>query len=125
MVAPARQAPAVTGTIKRRPLAELDARLLKSLDDRTFQHEGVSFDDADGVMFLCPLCFDTNRGSVGTHSCICWRPRVPQTWNPKPGRWEFQGSSLQDLTLIAGSSSILLLGGCAAHFFIRGGHIEP
>lgn len=107
-----------------RTLEELEGRLCKILDERTFQHEGVSFAEADGVMFLCPKCFEVNGGSVGTHSVICWRPRVPQTWNPKPGRWEFEGSSLDDLTLVAGSSSVLLTGGCEAHFYVRRGHIE-
>jgi len=81
-------------------------------------------EDADGVEFLCPLCIKTNGGRVGTHAVLCWRPRVPPDIDPKPGRWEFQGTSLDDLTLVAGASSILLTGGCAAHFFIRNGAIE-
>ena len=81
-------------------------------------------EDADGVEFLCPKCFKTNGGRIGTHAVICWRPRVPPEVDPKPGRWEFQGTSLDDLTLVAGSSSVLLHGGCGAHFFVRGGAIE-
>jgi hypothetical protein len=85
----------------------------------------ASFADADGVFFLCPKCFLANHGDVGTHSVMCWRPRVPADVAPKPGRWEFQGTGLHDLTLVAGSSSILLTGpGCGAHFFIRNGAIE-
>lgn len=79
--------------------------------------------EADGVIFLCPKCFTANGGSVGTHSVICWRPHVPQTEDPKPGRWEFQGTGLADLTLVAGSSSVLLQGGCNAHFFVRASEI--
>lgn len=75
------------------------------------------------MLFLCPKCFAANGGNVGTHSCICWRPCVPQTEDPKPGRWEFEGSGLSDLTLVAGSSSVLLQGGCDAHFFVRAGEI--
>lgn len=86
-------------------------------------HPADSFAEADGVHFLCPKCFEANRGPVGTHSVICWRPRVPADVSPKPGRWEFHGTSLDDLTLVAGSSSVLLLGGCAAHFFVRNGRI--
>ena len=85
-----------------------------------------NIEDADGVAFLCPLCVQTNGGRVCTHAVICWRPRVPPDVDPKPGRWEFQGTGLDDLTLIsrcAGSSSILLKGGCGAHFFIRNGQI--
>ena len=75
-------------------------------------------------MFLCPRCFQTNQGPVGTHRVICWRPHVPQSFFPVPGRWEMEGSGLSDLTLVAGSSSVLLRGGCDAHFFVRGGEIQ-
>jgi len=80
--------------------------------------------EADGVQFLCPKCFAANSGAIGTHQVICWRPRVPPEVCPKPGRWEFEGTSLSDLTLRAGSSSILLIGGCEAHFFIENGAIR-
>jgi hypothetical protein len=103
--------------------------------------------DADGVLFLCPRCFQLNDGEVGTHSVLCWRPRVPQDISPMPGRWEFEGSSVEDLTLVAGSSSVLLTSDptatcskckrtgasadatchycpCRAHFFVRHGAIE-
>jgi hypothetical protein len=82
-------------------------------------------DDADGVQFLCPTCFVANgRSDVGTHSVICWRPRVPADVSPKPGRWEFVGSGLSNLTLVAGSSSIFLQRGCGAHFFICNGEVS-
>lgn len=79
--------------------------------------------EADGVLFLCPKCFEANGGEVGTHSVICWRPRVPPDVCPRPGRWEFHGTGLGDLTLVAGSSSVLLQAGCAAHFCVRAGAI--
>lgn len=104
-------------------LLDLDPSFRRILDERT--HETVDdIAQADGVMFLCPKCFVTNGGEIGAHSVICWSPKVPQTWPPTPGRWELRGTGLHDLTLVAGSSSILLLGGCAAHFFIRNGQIE-
>jgi hypothetical protein len=74
--------------------------------------------------FQCPLCFQTNSGPVGTHYVLCWRPRVPPQIKPAPGRWEFTGAGLDDLTLVAGSSSILLTDGCKAHFFIENGAIR-
>ena len=82
--------------------------------------------EADGLAFMCPKCFVTHGGSVGTHWVVCWRPHVPPEVEPKPGRWEFLGTSLDDLTLKAGSSSILLggEGGCQAHFFIEGGGVR-
>lgn len=106
----------------------------------------IPFDAADGVLFLCPRCFTLNHGEVGTHSVLCWRPRVPQDISPKPGRWEFTGTGFADLTLVAGSSSVLLTSDlsaecaqchrtgasadetcrfcpCRAHFFVRHGNI--
>lgn len=78
---------------------------------------------ADGLMFLCPVCFKRKGGPIGCHQVICWRPHVPQTISPVPGRWEIEGTGYGDLTLVAGSSSVLLTGGCNAHFFVRAGEI--
>jgi hypothetical protein len=93
--------------------------------------EGVPFSEAEGVQFLCPVCIVKNAGPIGTHSVVCWRPTVGQDWKPVPGRWDFQGTGLEDLTLVAGSSSIRLTceckqqpcSCCKAHFFIRNGAI--
>ncbi len=106
-------------------LIELSPHWLKRTDDTHFQRVDT-IDEADGVLFLCPLCF-LNKGKtgVGVHSVLCWAPSVPQTTSPTPGRWTMEGTSEADLTLVAGSSSILLTGpGCGAHFFIRSGRIE-
>ena len=81
--------------------------------------------EADGVMFECPTCFLARGGPSGTHSIICWRPRVPPHVDPKPGRWEFLGTCYDDLTLFAGSSSVALTSGCRAHFFVRAGEVIP
>lgn len=80
--------------------------------------------DADGLMFLCPKCFVETNGPIGCHRVICWKPHVPLTIHPRPGRWQFEGKSFYDLSLKASSSSILLLGGCGAHFFIEAGEIR-
>ena len=87
-------------------------------------HEPCALADCDGIMFLCPKCFAENGGPRGTHVVICWRPRVPPDVDPKPGRWEIVGSSFDDLSLVAGSSSVLLRGGCNAHFFIEKGAVR-
>jgi hypothetical protein len=83
--------------------------------------------EADGVAFLCPKCFTANAGRVGTHMVLCWRPHVPQEIRPNPGRWEFEGTSFDDLTLVAGSSSVHIApgqpGSCEAHFWVRDGAI--
>ena len=82
--------------------------------------------EADGVRMLCPQCFDDPPiGPIGTHSVICWSPAISQDHAPRPGRWKLVGTSIDDLTLVAGSSSVLLQGGCAAHFFVRDGCVVP
>lgn len=92
-------------------------------DDKHFTYVD-SIAEADGIFFVCPKCWTENGGDrKGVHGIICWRPRVPQTTSPTPGRWEFEGTGYGDLTLVAGSSSILLTGGCAWHGFIRNGDV--
>jgi hypothetical protein len=84
-----------------------------------------NMDEADGIEFLCPKCFQENGYSdKGVHIVICWQPHVPQSFTPRPGRWNFLGTGYNDLTLQAGSSSILLNGGCYAHFFVENGQIR-
>ncbi|RJP17199.1 MAG: hypothetical protein C4529_14990 [Deltaproteobacteria bacterium] len=104
-------------------LLDLEPRFLTRIDDNNFrEHDDIA--QSDGVMFLCPKCLSrSERGKVGVHWCICWGPSVPQTTQPTPGRWGLVGTGYQDLSLIAGSSSVLLQGGCHAHFFIRDGEI--
>jgi hypothetical protein len=79
--------------------------------------------DAKGIRFLCPKCFAANGGPKGTHQVICWSPDVDCSWSPGPGRWSLHGSGYDDLSLVAGSSSVQLNGGCNAHFFVTGGAI--
>ena len=104
-------------------LKALEASFLKLIPDNSFETVD-SINDADGVMFLCPKCFVANKGPVGTHSVICWRPHVPQDVHPIPGRWGFLGNGIDDLELKAGSSSVSLTTGCKAHFFVRDGIIQ-
>lgn len=81
--------------------------------------------EANGIWFLCPKCFEANGGSVGTHRVICWDPSVPPEVQPNPGRWTLQGDTFETLSLVAGSSSVWLMGrGCQAHFFIEAGEIR-
>ncbi len=110
--------------IVSRSLRELGAQLMKhSMTDTWAYVDSVS--EADGVMFQCPACFEANGGPVGTHSIVCWAPSVPLTFSPGPGRWNLRGSSIDDLELVAGSSSVKLTGGCEAHFHVRGGRVVP
>ena len=106
-------------------LRQLKAKFIAYCDAHEF-HEIDDMGAADGIMFGCPKCYAANGDSmIGTHQVICNRPRVEQSeLRVGPGRWEFAGSGLDDLTLFAGSSSIKLEGGCAAHFFVEHGSIR-
>jgi hypothetical protein len=103
-------------------LADLDAKFLK-VDSETSYHEVESLTEADGVIFLCPKCFAANKGPVGTHSVICWfKGKVSDAMRPAPGRWNPSGTGLDDLTFVPpGAVSVLLMGGCNWHGFIRNG----
>lgn len=104
-------------------LTDLDASFRRIIvPGRSHEHVD-NIEDAQGVMFLCPKCFTTNKGAIGTHMVICWflDRGVSDDERPGPGRWGALGTGLADLTLKAGSSSILLKGGCNWHGFIRNG----
>lgn len=82
--------------------------------------------DADGVIFLCPLCYKKNGGTRGTHSVICWfEGKVPDETSPKPGRWTPSGTGLDDLTFVPSptrpSVSVQLNGGCSWHGYVVAG----
>jgi hypothetical protein len=64
-------------------------------------HGSTDLQHAQGVMFLCPVCFVKNGGAVGTESVLCWfKDRgVPADALPGPGRWTCTGTSFADLTL--------------------------
>lgn len=103
-------------------LLDLDPRLLRVTAPGHYE-QVETLEQADGLQFLCPVCFEHNGGSTGTHYVVCWSPRVPLTEPPGPGRWELVGTGLHDLTLRAGSSSIQLRGGCYWHGYVRAGEV--
>lgn len=80
-----------------------------------------SINAAHGVMFLCPKCFTLKGGPVGVHQICCWCPGAPGVAG---ARWELKGTGFSDLSLVGGSSSVRIIGGCAAHFFVTAGKIE-
>lgn len=103
-------------------LIELEPKFVTRKDDNHYQpHDDIS--KADGIWFLCPKCFRELGGSIGCHMVMCWCPSVPQTTLPTPGRWNLQGTGYLNLTLVAGSSSVLLISGCKAHFLVKNGEI--
>jgi hypothetical protein len=108
-------------------LTDLEPFFLQIEEPRRLYKQVDTLAEAQGVQFLCPKCFVDCGGSVGCHSVICWDATkgVTPEETPKPGRWQMLGTGLTDLTLRAGSSSVLLTGdGCKAHFFIEAGEIR-
>lgn len=106
-------------------LSDLDPHFLKIIDERTYRFEGVSLEESQGIQFDCPVCYVKNGNTgVGTHSVICWfvNKDVPVELEPKPGRWAMKGSGYADLSL---GPSVLLIGGCNAHFHVTNGEITP
>lgn len=101
---------------------QLEPQFLKHGDGGAFRFVD-KITDATGVMFLCPKCLQANGGRAGTHSVICWSPSVPAHIRPLPGRWELKGAGFHDLSLVAGSSSVKLGGGCNWHGFITNGEV--
>lgn len=107
-------------------LTDLEPQFLTVTDERTF-HYVDEIGVAHGISFLCPVCFQKNNGPVGTHSMICWfnGRGVPDSINPGPGRWNPSGTGYNDLTFVGpGATSVLLTGGCNAHFHIVNGQIN-
>ena len=105
---------------------DLEACFLTLMDDKTMRR-GNEMTGAQGVIFLCPKCFEMNKGSVGTHSVICWfKDRgIPDNMDPKPGRWNPSGTSLDDLTFVGpGAVSVLLTSGCGWHGFVKDGSAD-
>ena len=85
-----------------------------------------TLEEASGIIFLCPKCFEANHGPIGTHSVICYfAGRVPDWLEPGPGRWYPAGTGLADLTFVGpGAVSVQLNGGCNWHGFVREGRAE-
>lgn len=90
-------------------------------------HNVDRIDQAQGVRFICPLCFERNGNQrSGVHSVICWSKSrgVPDDAQPGPGRWLMRGTGYSDLTLDGEpgkSRSVLLLIGCKWHGFVTNG----
>jgi len=70
-------------------LRELDAKFLQRevREGRTYHlTQDITLENAHGLQFLCPKCFEENKGPVGTHSVICWfEDKVPEDAYPGPG----------------------------------------
>jgi hypothetical protein len=60
----------------------------------------ATFAEAQGIWFLCPVCFKKNGGGRGTHMVLVWFKdrNVPPEAEPEP-RWGASGTGFNDLTL--------------------------
>lgn len=112
-------------------LRALDGHFLKYID-KTHSLRVDALTNADGVMFQCPKCAgdcepgeeDGRRFYRGAHYIICWFVgKVPPDHGPGPGRWNPQGTGLDDLTFVGpGATSVLLTGpGCGWHGHVVNG----
>ncbi len=104
-------------------LSELEAKLLRRVDDGTYSTALIPLADAHGILFLCPKCWRKNGGPIGTHSVLCWfAGRVKDGVSPGPGRWNPSGNSVDDITFVGeGSISVQLIGDCGWHGLIQNG----
>jgi hypothetical protein len=104
-------------------LIDLEPQFIKWTKESYWRYVD-SLGEAAGIHFLCPRCFETNGGPIGTHIILCWfRDRgVPDSEFPRPGRWIPSGSDYTNLTL---SPSVNLPGaGCKWHGNIINGYIQ-
>lgn len=115
----------------REPTAE--ERALNPQFPADYRMKGYRYVDtlaeADGLIFLCPLCFAKNGGAVGTHGVAIPFPNAPdgQYIRGRDGstpKWRVVGgSTLDDLQL---APSIQLLGdGCNWHGFVGSSGVPP
>ena len=107
-------------------LRELEAVFMKRIDD-THRQEVDAIAAADGLMFMCPKCYEANGGPVGTHQVMCWfEGKVPDTEVPGPGRWTPAppDATIDNLSFVPSatkSCSVMLTGGCQWHGMVTNG----
>lgn len=101
--------------------------ILRLVDAAGLYTGRIYFADAQGIHFLCPVCFAKNGGAVGTHWCDVTfegRGATPSQGShgtdDAPTRWNVTGDSFENLST---TPSILLIGGCAWHGFITNGEV--
>ena len=96
------------------PFSEDDVENVPCL--QTFHVYVDTLAQADGIMFRCPKC---------THQVLCWFVgKVPDSVDPKPGRWIPRGTGVGDLSFVTDAQHPL----CSvkldcAHFYVRDGSI--
>lgn len=110
-------------------LAELEPRFVRyeTREGRQWTIDVKSFAKAQGVEFLCPVCFAKNAGPAGTHLVgVTFADRGATddqgSHNRKgePSRWQVSGTTFANLTL---QPSIDLTPGCTWHGYVTNGAI--
>jgi|SRR5581483_523604 len=106
-------------------LIDLEPRLFRLADingDSASLERVDSLAEAQGIRFVCPKCFVSNNGPIGTHYIIClFRDKgIPNNIMQTIARWFVSGKDFSDLTL---TPSILLPDNCMWHGFITNGMI--
>lgn len=94
---------------------------------REYSIRVATLTEAQGIRFLCPVCFQENGGPVGTHGvevAFDGRGVEPQQGSRNhagaPSRWGVSGTDFDDLTLTP-SIDIGRGDGCRWHGFVQSG----
>lgn len=86
-------------------------------------HNTDNLAEADGITFLCPKCFASNAGPIGTHSIMIFfeggkaPPHLGTNKDGQTVRWRVTGTGYGDLVTVP---SILQQAGCQWHGYIGG-----
>lgn len=93
-------------------------------------HHVETLAEAQGIWFLCPICFTKNGGHVGTHQCeVTFEGRGAtdaqgsHDHTGKPSRWNVSGTGYNDLVLTP--SVLLVPPGCGWHGFVGSNGAPP
>lgn len=91
--------------------------------------------EADGIRFLCPLCWRMNDGPVGTHVVMigfvgCPKDAYSKDFNGNDVAWHAHGTGYDDLVLTPSINLddplyIQVEGGCRWHGFVGSGGVPP
>ena len=111
--------------VRKIKLLDLEPHFLKLVTPLAYEHtDDVAL--SDGMIFLCPACYWSNDGKVGTPvASSCSEHRAARGCPFALRRCGFRSARLRrPHGRKAGSSSVHLIGGCRAHIYIRGGKVD-